>query len=198
MQDRAKHKLCRRLGVCIWGKAKCPSAKRPYPAGQHGKNSKNKLSTFGELLLQKQRLKVYYGLNEKQLHLSFVDAKKGKTQTDQKLLRNLEFRLDAAVYRSGLAPSIHAGRQFVVHRHILVDGKIVDRPSYRLRPGQVISINVEKDAALANVAKNTNCEIPPYLEVDKENCKAKVVREPMVEENPSGVELMRVIEFYAR
>ena len=62
----------------------------------------------------------------------------------------------------------------------------------------MISINVEKDPALANVAKTTNCEIPPYLEVDKENCKAKVVREPMIEENPSGVELMRVIEFYAR
>ena len=198
MQDRAKHKLCRRLGACIWGKAKCPSNKRPYPAGQHGKTSKNKLSTFGGLLLQKQRLKVYYGLSEKQLHLSFVDAKKGRTQTDQKLLRNLEFRLDATVYRSGLAPTIHAARQCVVHRHILVDGKIVDRPSYRLHPGQVISINVEKDPSLANVAKTTNCEIPPYLEVDKEGCKAKVVREPMIEENPSGVELMRVIEFYAR
>jgi small subunit ribosomal protein S4 len=198
MQDRAKHKLCRRLGACIWGKAKCPSNKRPYPAGQHGKTSKNKLSTFGGLLLQKQRLKVYYGLSEKQLHLSFVDAKKGRTQTDQKLLRNLEFRLDATVYRSGLAPTIHAARQCVVHRHILVDGKIVDRPSYRLHPGQVISINVEKDPSLANVAKTTNSEIPPYLEVDKENCKVKVVREPMVEENPSGVELMRVIEFYAR
>ncbi len=198
MQDRAKHKLCRRLGACIWGKAKCPSNKRPYPAGQHGKTSKNKLSTFGGLLIQKQRLKVYYGLSEKQLHLSFVDAKKGRTQTDQKLLRNLEFRLDATVYRSGLAPTIHAARQFVVHRHILIDGKIVDRPSYRLHPGQVISINVEKDPALANIAKTTNCEIPPYLEVDKENCKAKVIREPMVEENPSGVELMRVIEFYAR
>ena len=122
MQDRAKHKLCRRLGACIWGKAKCPSNKRPYPAGQHGKTSKNKLSTFGGLLLQKQRLKVYYGLSEKQLHLSFVDAKKGRTQTDQKLLRNLEFRLDATVYRGGLAPTIHAARQCVVHRHILVDG----------------------------------------------------------------------------
>jgi small subunit ribosomal protein S4 len=198
MQDRAKHKLCRRLGACIWGKAKCPSARRPYPAGQHGKNSKSKLSTYGELLLQKQRLKVYYGLSEKQLHLTFVDAKKGRTQTDQKLLHLLEFRLDAATYRSGLAPTIHAARQFVVHRHILVDGKIVDRPSYRLRPGQVISINVEKDPAIATVAKNANCEVPPYLEVDKENCKVKVIREPLIEENPSGVEIMRVVEFYAR
>ncbi len=198
MQARAKHKLCRRLGVCIWGKAKCPSAKRPYAAGPHGKTAQKKLSTYGELLLQKQRLKVYYGLTEKQLHLSFVDAKSGKTQTDQKLLRNLEFRLDAAVYRSGLAPTIHAAKQFVVHRHILVDGKIVDRPSYRLRPGQVISINVEKDPAIANIAKNANCEVPPYHEVDREHCKVKVVREPLLEENPTGVEIMRVVEFYAR
>ncbi|HBC88748.1 MAG TPA: 30S ribosomal protein S4 [Lentisphaeria bacterium] len=198
MQDRAKHKLCRRLGVCIWGKVKCPSVRRPYPAGPHGKNAQKKLSTYGELLLQKQRLKVYYALTEKQLHLAFVDAKKGKTQTDEKLLRNLELRLDAATYRSGLAPTIHAARQFVVHRHIIVDGKIVDRPSYKLRPGQGFSINVEKDAALANVAKNANCEVPPYLEVDREHCKVKVVREPLIEENPTGVEIMKVVEFYAR
>lgn len=198
MQARAKHKLCRRIGSCIWGMPKCPSAKRPFPAGPHGKSRQKKLSTYGELLLEKQKLKAFYALTEKQLRLTYQAAKKSKTQTDFKLLHMLEFKLASVIYRGGLVPTIFAAKQCVTHRHIKVDGKIVDRNSYQVKPGQVISIDVEKDPGIANLAKNTNCEVPPYLELDKENCKLTIAREPVPGEIPCNIEVMRVVEFYAR
>ncbi|HPN85037.1 MAG TPA: 30S ribosomal protein S4 [Victivallales bacterium] len=198
MQVRAKHKLCRRIGTCIWGSPKCPSAKRPFKAGPHGKSGQKKLSTFGELLLEKQKLKAFYAMTETQLKLAYQEAKRSKQQTDFKLLRNLEFRLVSVVYRGGLAPTIFAAKQFVSHRHIKIDGKIVNKPSYIVKPGQVISIDTEKDPAIANLAKSVNCEVPPYLQLDKDNCKLTILREPVAGEIPCNVEVMRVVEFYAR
>jgi len=198
MKDRAKHKLCRRVGECIWGSPKCPSVKRPYPAGSTARGFKKKLSTYGELLIEKQKLKMFYAVSEKQLRLAYQKAKKGEGMANEKLLKNLEMRLDALVYRCGFAPTIFAAKQFVNHRHIKVDGKIVDRSSYKVKPGQVISISPEKSPSIANIAKNTNCEVPAYLEVDRENGKATLAREPLAEEIPCKVEVMRVIEFYAR
>lgn len=198
MKAQAKHKLCRRTGSCIWGHPKCPSVKRPYAAGPHGKGRQKKLSTYGELLMEKQKLKAYYGISERQLRLAYINAKKGKSLTNEKLMHNLELRLDAVIYRSGFAPTIFAAKQFVSHRHIMVDNKIVDRSSYRLRPGQTVSINAEKSPSIVNIAKQVNCNIPSYLEVDKEQCKVVIVREPSIEEIPCNVEVMRVIEYYAR
>jgi small subunit ribosomal protein S4 len=97
-----------------------------------------------------------------------------------------------------LAPTIFAARQAVSHRHVLVDGKIVNRGGYRLRAGQVVSINAEKSPAIAEIAKSTDIVPPPYLEVDKEHCRVTVAREPLPEEIPAGVEIMRVVEYYAR
>lgn len=198
MKDRVKHKLCRRVGSCIWGNPKCPSVKRPYPAGATAKGRQKKLSTYGELLVEKQKLKAFYAVSEKQLRLAYQKAKKGEGLTNEKLLKGLETRLDALCYRSGLAPTIFAAKQFVNHRHVKVEGKIVDRSSFIVKPGQVISINAEKSPSIVNIAKNTNCEIPAYLEVDKENCKVTLAREPLAEEIPCNCEVMRVIEYYAR
>jgi len=198
MKDRVKHKLCRRIGSCIWGNPKCPSVKRPYPAGASAKGRRNKLSTYGELLIEKQKLKAFYAVSEKQLRIAYQKAKKGEGLTNEKLLKGLESRLDAIVYRSGLAPTIFASKQFVNHRHIKVDGKIVDRSSFIVKPGQVISISPDKSPSIANIAKNTNCEVPAYLEVDKENAKVTFAREPLAEEIPCTFKVMHVIEFYAR
>jgi small subunit ribosomal protein S4 len=198
MQVQAKHKLCRRIGTCIWGSPKCPSVKRPFKAGPHGKTGNKKLSTFGGLLLEKQKLKAFYFMTEKQLKLAYQEAKRSKAQTDFKLLCNLEFRLVSVVYRGGLAPTIFAAKQCVSHRHIKIDGKIVNRPSYIVKPGQVISIDVEKDPAIANLAKAVNCEVPPYLQLDKDNCKLTVLRDPVSGEIPCNFEVMSVVEFYAR
>lgn len=198
-KSRAKHKFCRRVGYCIWDSPKCPSVKRPYAAGQQGKGARRKkLSTYGELLLEKQKLRYHYAVSEKQLHLAYQKAKRGEGLTNEKLIRNLELRLDAVVFRSGLAPSIFAARQAVTHRHVRVDGKIVDRPSYRLKEGQVVSLNPEKSPSIAEIAKNTNLTVPPYLETDKEQLKVTVVREPQAEEVPVRAQVMSVIEYYAR
>ena len=198
MKDRAKHKLCRRIGSCVWGNPKCPSVKRPYPAGGAPRGRQRKLSTYGELLRAKQTLRAFYAVSEKQLRLAYQKAKKGEGQANEKLFRNLELRLDAFVYRAGLAPTIFAAKQYVNHRHVRVDGKIVDRASYTLKPGQTVSISAEKSPAIAEAAKNVNCEVPSYIEAEKEQSKATLIREPMLEEMPCDVEIMRVIEYYAR
>ena len=199
MKRGPKHKLCRRIGSCVWGNPKCPSVKRPYSAGEHGNNRRRrKLSTFGELLLEKQKLRAHYDISEKSLRFLYKKAQSGEGGAGEKLLRFLEMRLVSVVYRSGLAPTIFAARQAVSHRHIQVDGKTVNRGGYRLRPGQVVSINSQKSPALANISKNTDIVPPPYLEVDRENCRVTVTREPLPEEIPANVEIMRVVEYYAR
>ena len=198
-QAQAKHKLCRRLGYCIWNMPKCPSVKRPYAAGLQGKNrKKSKLSTYGVMMQEKQKLKAHYALTESQLRNLFIVAKRKEGRTNEILMQHIEMRLDAPVYHSGIAPTIFAAKQFVAHRHILVDGKIVDRPSFRLKPGQVVSINAEKSPKVAEIARDVNSTIPPYYETNKEELKVTVLREPMIEEIPVQVEAMRVVEYYAR
>ena len=96
IRSQAKHKFCRRIGTCIWGSPKCPSVKRPYAAGQHGKTARRKkLSTYGTLLLEKQKLRFHYAISEKQLQIAYAKAKKGEGQAHEKLFRNLEQRLAA-------------------------------------------------------------------------------------------------------
>ena len=196
--SRAKHKFCRRIGQCLWGDPKCPSVKRPYAAGPHGKGRRVKLSTYGELLMEKQKLRNYYAISEKQLRIAFAKAKSGTGVTHEKLFRSLEQRLDAMVYRAGFAPTIFAAKQLVNHGHVLVDGKRVDRSSCLVKEGQVISINAEKSPKLAEVAKKNNTTAPAYMEVDLDNLKATLVRAPQVEEIPVAVKIMSVIEYYAR
>ncbi len=198
MQGQAKHKLCRRIGSCLWNNPKCPSVKRPYPAGQHGKNRRQKLSTFGTLLLEKQKLKGHYAVSEKQLRLALQRAKKMTGLTNECLVQILETRLDAVVYRSGLASSIFSAKQIVNHRHILINGKIVDRSSYSVKEGDEISINIEKSPIVSENAKKSNTTVPAYLEVELEKCKVVLLRTPLLEEVPVNVESMRVIEYYAR
>ncbi|WP_176012906.1 30S ribosomal protein S4 [Victivallis sp. Marseille-Q1083] len=196
--SRAKHKFCRRIGQCLWNDPKCPSAKRPYPAGPHGKGRRSKLSTYGELLLEKQKLRLHYAISEKQLQIAYAKAKQGEGQAHEKLFRSLEQRLDALVFRAGFAPTIFAAKQYVSHGHIYVDGKRVDRASYKVKEGSVISIKADKSPAVAETAKKSNCVVPPYMEVDREALTATLTRVPQVEEIPVSVQIMSVIEYYAR
>ncbi len=196
--SRAKHKFCRRIGQCIWGDPKCPSVKRPYASGPHGKGRRVKLSTYGELLLEKQKLRNHYAISEKQLRIAYAKAKAGEGQAHEKLFRSLEQRLDAAVFRTGFAPTIFAAKQYVNHGHILVDGKRVDRASYVLKEGQTISIDAEKSPAIAEAARKNNATVPGYYEVDLDNLKAVLVRAPQIDEIPVQAKIMSVIEYYAR
>ncbi len=199
MRRGAKHKLCRRIGGCVWGHPKCPSVKRPYSAGTHGNSRRRrKLSTYGELLLEKQKLRAHYALTERQLRFAYKKARAGAGATGEKLLKHLELRLSSVVFRSGLAPSIFAARQAVCHRHVLVDGKIVDRSGFRVRPGQIVAIDAQRSPSLAGIAQSTDIVPPAYLEIDKEKARVTVAREPLLDEIPSNVEIMRVVEYYAR
>lgn len=198
---QAKHKLCRRLGYCVWNMPNCPTVKgkaRTYAAGLQGKAAKRKkLSTYGEMMQEKQKLKAHYALTENQLRNTFLAAKRIEGKTNEILMQRLEFRLDAAVYHAGFAPTVFAAKQFVNHRHILVNGKIVDRGSYVLRIGDVITVK-EKSAKVAEIAKAVTTTAPAYFEVDKEALKIIVARQPMIEEIPVNVESLRVVEYYAR
>ncbi len=196
--SRAKHKLCRRIGQCLWNDPKCPSVKRPFPAGPHGKTQRIKLSTYGTLLQEKQKLRGFYGISEKQLRIAYQKAKVGAGQAGDKLIQSLEVRLDSLVYRAGFAKTVFAAKQYVNHGHILVNGKRVDRSSYKVAEGSVISINAEKSPAIAEVAKSSNCTVPAYVEVDRDNLKATLVRVPALDEIQNGVDVMSVIEYYAR
>ena len=210
----AKHTLCRRVGYCLWGMPNCPtnsrtiktkeggeaaSSPRAYPAGQHGPTKRRgKLSTYGELLLEKQKLRTYYNLTEHQLRFIYENSKRGEGVTGDKLLRNLEMRLMSLVFRSGLAPTIFAARQIVSHRHILVDGKIVDRASYRVKAGQVISISEERSPVIAGIAKQSDAVVPSYLGREGGDIKATVLHEPQPEEILNNIDVTKVVEFYAR
>ena len=198
--SRAKHKFCRRIGQCLWNDPTCPVAtKRPMPAGPHtSKGRRNKLSTYGTLLIEKQKLKNYYAISEKHLRNAYLKAKAGLGNTADRLFRSLELRLDAMVYRAGFAPTIFAAKQFVNHGHIYVDGKRVDRAGYLLREGQTITINEEKSPNIAAMAKKGNATVPPYMEVDLDNLRATLTRLPQIEEIPVSVKIMSVIEYYAR
>lgn len=203
MKQGPKHTLCRRLGSCVWGNPKCPSAKRPYPAGMHGnvkggKGGKTKLSGYAQLMLEKQRLRAHYFLSEHQLEYYFAKAKKAPGKTGEHLLRMLETRLVSVVYRSGLAPSIFAARQFVLHRHVMVNGSVVNRASFQVKPGQTISIDSQRSPAVVAAAQKTDVVPPPYLELDKESAKVTLAREPLAEEIPANVDIMKVVELYAR
>ena len=127
-----------------------------------------------------------------------VGTKQGEGHAHEKLFRALEQRLDAVVFRAGFARTIFAAKQYVNHGHILVNGKRVDRASYFVKPGSVISILADKSPAIAEVAKTSNTTIPPYLEVNLDNLTATLTRAPQIEEIPVNVQIMSVIEYYAR
>ncbi len=209
----AKHTLCRRIGFCLWGKPNCPTNSRviktreggestttakTYPAGQHGPTKRrSKLSTYGELLIEKQKLKTFYDISEHQLNFLYHKAKAGLGNTGDKLLTSLELRLISVVYRSGLAPTIFAARQIVSHRHILVNGKICDRASYRCKAGDVITINEQRSPMIATIAKNSTVTIPAFMEKDSnDKCKVTITREPLVEEIHVDVSIIKVVEYY--
>lgn len=161
-------KQARRLGLSLTGTGK-ELARRNYVPGQHGPNNRSKLSEYGLQLAEKQKLRFTYGVGEKQFRNLFVQATKIKGGIlGFNFMLLLERRLDNVVYRLGLATTRRQARQFVNHGHILVDGKRVDIPSYRVTPGQVISVR-EKSCFLHHTRNQTFCDILDFL-LSKERC----------------------------
>lgn len=198
MKRGPKHKICRRVGACLWGNPKCPSVKRPYPPGSSPRARRGKMTTYGELLQEKQKLQAHYAVTEGQLRFTFRKAQHGKGVTGDKLVRSLEQRLASFVYRSGLAPTIFSAKQIVSHRHVYVNGRVTDRPGYLLKPGDTVSIDLQKSPSIASIAQKSDINPPPYIEVDQQNAKATLSRPPVADEIPVDAEVTRVVEYYAR
>lgn len=196
-----KHKLSRRVGKCIWGRPNSPAEKRPYPPGQHGKNMRRKLSVYGIQLLEKQKLRMYYGgIMERQMRRIFDKARRLGGNTGVNLLMLLESRLDTVVWRLGFAPTIFAARQLVNHCHITVDGQKVNIPSFIVKPGMVIGIRQRsrKVPMIADGVENPPFELPEYLERAAKSFEGKMIAAPNAATIPVQFDTTSIIGFYSR
>lgn len=199
----AKYKLDRRTGANVWGRPKSPFNQRGYGPGQHGLRRKGKLSDFGTQLMAKQRLKGYYGdLTEKQFRRIFSEAERLKGDTGENLVGLLERRLDAVTYRAKFTATIFAARQFVNHGHILVNGRQVNIPSYRVSEGDIIEVR-EKSKGLTCVLEAADLgerTVPDYIQADFEKMTAHFLRTPSFDEIPYAAVMdpSLVIEYYAK
>lgn len=196
---QSKCKTCRRLGVCVF-KFRCTGVlNRPNPPGQHGGSQRAKTSIYGMQLKETQKLRHYYGISTKQFRNYFKNASRSKQQTNEKLIQSLETRLDNMVYRMGFAGSLRSARQMVVHRHLLVNGKNVNKPGYVVKPEDKIELR-KKSKEIQNYQdwfKFYYQEIN-YIERDEESLAAKLLRIPNRDEIPIQVEDQLVVEFMAR
>ncbi|WP_149452669.1 30S ribosomal protein S4 [Pasteuria penetrans] len=191
-------KISRRLGISLSGTGK-ELKKRSYGPGQHGpSNQRRKVSDYSLQLQEKQKLRWMYGLGEKQFHNLFKTAGKKPGIQGHNFFILLETRLDNLVYRLGLASSRPHARQLVVHGHITVDGRKMDRPSYNVKPGQTISLR-EKSLQLAAVkqAIEVSPAIPQYLSFDANKRIGTLERLPERGELPGEINEALVVEFYA-
>lgn len=199
-----KHRLCRRIGNCLWDDPKCPSKKKPYAPGMKGSGGGGrrggKMSNYARHLLEKQKLRMTYGLLERQFRNTFTRAQKLTGVTGDNFLQMLERRLDNMVYRMGFAPSIFAARQLVCHGHFLVDGKKVDIPSFIVRPGQSVSVRDKSRTVPVFVEsiERRNRTIPEYLQVNIEGLEGKLLVTPRAEDIPVKVDTNLIVEFYSR
>lgn len=195
-----RHKLCRRVGQCLWGSPKCPSIRRPFSAGEHGQESKRKQSVYGQQLIEKQKIRMHYGLLERQMRQTFNHAQRLGGVTGTNLLMLLESRLDCVIHRLGFSRTIAGGRQLVVHGHVLINGKKVDIPSYQVKPGMVISIRdtSRKIPAIQDGAENPPSYMPAYLERAAKSFEGKMTLVPNLETIPFKADTAGVIGFYSR
>lgn len=199
-----KGKICRRFGVNLFGNLKYDRllAKRPNPPGVHGANAaRKKVSEYGRQLIEKQKLKIMYGLREKQFRIIFDRAHRKSGITGHNLLLLLEARLDNVVYRMGWAPTRSAARQLVSHGHICVNGRKVNVSSYSVREGEEITVkDSSRSKALIqrNIESATTAEIPEWLIVTKEELKGQIARMPLREEMPSVADEQMVVELYSK
>ena len=199
--SRPKAKLSRALGIPLTPKCVKYFEKRPFPPGVHGR-SRRKASDYQVRLLEKQRLRHQYNISEAQMRKAYEDAHRAEGKTGETMVTLLERRLDAVVHRAGLARTIYQARQLVAHGHFTVDGTKVDRPSYRLKPGQVVEVRESsRDKTPFQVAAagaHVDGPTPPYLSTVLEELRTTVIREPLRTEIPVICDEQLVVEFYAR
>lgn len=197
-------RLCRREGMKLYLKGdkcytdKCPVARRGYAPGQHGQEKK-KLTNYGMQLREKQKLKRYYGVLERQFVRYYEEAERMKGITGENLLQLLERRLDNVVYRLGFAASRQQARQLVSHGHIEVNGKKVDIPSFLVKPGDVISVR-EKSRSMELIKNNLEVSrnVPDWLELNKDAFEGRVVSLPRREHIDLPIQEHLIVELYSK
>jgi small subunit ribosomal protein S4 len=202
-RSEAKHKIDRRLGVNLWGRAKSPANNnRDYGPGQHGQRRK-KPTDFGTQLMAKQRLKGYYGsIGERQFRRLYEEASRRKGDTGEHLVGLLERRLETIIYRAKFVPTVFAARQFVNHGHVKVNGKRMNIGSYQVKETDVIEVRErsrDMELVLGAIQSNER-DVPQYLDVDHKKMAAKLIRVPQLADIPYPVSMEPhlVVEFYSR
>lgn len=193
-----KVKLARQLGIALTPKAAKVMENRPNPPGQHGATPRRKVSGYKKQLVEKQRLRAQYNVSERQLENAFGEATRQSGNTGVRLLQLLEMRLDAIVLRGGFVRTIYAARQAVTHGHVQVNGRKVDRPSRRLRPGDVVALAQRSRDLAAFTAPLEVAHPPAYLELDRDARSVRVRELPEREQIPVQCETSLVIEYYSR
>ncbi|TAJ13368.1 30S ribosomal protein S4 [Marinilabiliaceae bacterium JC017] len=194
-----KTKIARKFGEAIYGPDKNFERKN-YPPGQHGNNRRRKTSEYGIQLKEKQKAKYTYGVLEKQFRNLFKKASRSKGITGEVLLGFLESRLDNVVYRLGIAPTRAAARQLVSHRHITVDGIIVNIPSFSVKANQIVGVR-EKSKSLEVISSaltNTSVHKYAWLEWDQDTMKGKFLNVPERSDIPENIKEQLIVELYSK
>ena len=194
-----KSRIARRFGEAIFGADKVLS-KRNFPPGQHGNSRRRKTSEYGIMLAEKQKAKYTYGVLEKQFRNMFEKASRANGITGEILLQNLECRLDNVVYRLGIAPTRAAARQLVSHRHIVVDGQVVNIPSYAVKQGQIIGVR-EKSKSLeviADALAGFNHSKYPWIEWDENTKSGKFLHKPERADIPENIKEQLIVDLYSK
>lgn len=192
-------RIARKFGEAIFGADKVLS-KKNYPPGQHGNSRKRKTSEYGIQLREKQKAKYTYGVLEKQFRNLFEKASRSKGITGEVLLQLLEGRLDNVVYRLGMAPTRAAARQLVSHRHITVDGNVVNIPSYSVKPGQVIGVREKSKSmeVVADALSGFNHSKYPWIEWDQSSMSGKLLHLPERADIPENIKEQLIVELYSK
>lgn len=194
-----KAKISRRFNEPIMGESKALQ-KKNYPPGQHGKTKKRKQSEYAVQLAEKQKAKYIYGVLERQFAHTFDKATRKKGVTGEVLLQLLEARLDNTVYRLGIAPTRRAARQLVVHKHILVNGDVVNIPSYSLKPGQTVGVR-EKSKSLETISTSLSIGSSKkynWLEWDGNEMVGKLINLPPRTDIPENINEQLIVELYSK
>lgn len=194
-----KHQMCRRVGASLCGRPNCAANKRPYPPGQHGRGRK-RISEFQTRLLEKQKLRAIYGVSEAQMRRYYDKASNSMGVTGEELIRALETRLDTVVLRLGFALTTRQARQLVSHGHVSVEGKRINVPSARVKPGQVIELSAKaRNFVMVREALEITVDPPGYLYRNKDEVSGTLSRLPERDEVPlpAPVEERLIVEFYS-
>ncbi len=191
--------MSRKFGEPIYGPDKVLS-KRTNPPGQHGNDRRRKTSEYGTMLAQKQKAKYTYGVLERQFRNLFEKASRSSGVTGEELMQLLERRLDNIVYRLGIAPTRAAARQLVNHKHIVVDGQVVNIPSYSVKPGQVVGVR-EKSKSLEVIADSLagfNHGKYSWIEWDDNTMSGKFMHLPERADIPENIQEQLIVELYSK